>query len=110
MISAPFSPITANFICVYSNIYTRKVEAMKKIIGTMVGFYILVFWILPNFHNAFFNHLGSIEWTFLQPVYSGMIVLSGIIVACTLIILEELETFKKHENNNLGSDNNDEQS
>ena len=99
MSSASLSPITANFICVYSNIYTRKVEAMKKIIGTMVGFYILAFWILPLFHAAF-----------LHPVYSGMIVLSGIIVACTLIILEKLETLIKHESNNLGSDNEDEQS
>jgi hypothetical protein len=53
----------------------------------MVGFYVLGFWLLPLFYQFIFPW-GGVTETHLHPIYMGMILLSGLIVACTLIILE----------------------
>lgn len=63
---------------------------MKKIIGTMVGFYILNFWFFPIINQVIFPW-GGVPETHLHPIYSGMILLSGLMVACTCIVLESIE-------------------
>ncbi len=74
-------------------------KLIGTIIGTMAGFYILAFWILPNFNfYRFILPWGGVAETHLHPIYMGMIFLSGLIVACTLLILESIkETQKKRE-------------
>ena len=71
---------------------------MKIIIGTMIRFYILVYWILPFTYHVIFPW-GGVSESHLHPVYMGMILLSGLIVACTKIILEEIKG--KSDNNNI---------
>ena len=66
---------------------------MKSIFGTMVGFYILNFWVLPIFDQILFPW-GGVPETHLHPIYMGMILLSGLIVACTRLILESIEELK----------------
>jgi hypothetical protein len=66
---------------------------MKSIFGTMVGFYILNFWVFPIFDQILFPW-GGVRETHLHPIYMGMILLSGLIVACTCLILESIEELK----------------
>ncbi|HHY72085.1 MAG TPA: hypothetical protein GX497_02430 [Bacillus bacterium] len=72
---------------------------MRWIIGTMVGFYILNFWISPIIQQFIFPW-GGVPETHLHPIYMGLILLSGLIVACTKIILEEI----KGKSNNINID------
>jgi len=53
---------------------------MKLILGIMLGFYILTFWIFPFIYQFLFPW-GGVSETHLHPIYMGMILLSGIIVA-----------------------------
>lgn len=66
---------------------------MKAVIGTMVGFFFLSIYVLPI---IFYNFFGT-DGEDLFPVYSGMILLSGLIVACTKIILEEIRELKEKQ-------------
>lgn len=67
---------------------------MKKVIGTMLGFYVFVFWIGNLFAGFIFPGDEATVW-YLNPIYLGMIVLSGIIVTCTVIIVDEIKALKK---------------
>ena len=71
---------------------------MKILIGTMLGFYILNFWIFPNINQLIFPW-GGVQETHLHPIYMGMILLSGLIVGCTYLILESIKELKKDSNN-----------
>jgi hypothetical protein len=66
---------------------------MKLILGVMLGFYILTFWIFPFIYKFLFPW-GGVSETHLHPIYMGMILLSGIIVACTKVILEAIKDKK----------------
>lgn len=57
----------------------------------MVGFYILNFWLFP--HHIIFPS-GGVSESYLYPIYTGMVLLSGIIVACTKVVLEEIKELK----------------
>ncbi|GAB3792866.1 hypothetical protein [Virgibacillus kimchii] len=65
---------------------------MRLILGTMLGFYILNFWIFPIINQVIFPW-GGVAETHLQPIYSGMILLAGLIVACTKILLEKIKDY-----------------
>lgn len=67
---------------------------MRLILGTMVGFYILNFWIFPIIQQFLFPW-GGVAETHLHPIYMGMILLAGLMVACTKIVLEEIKAQKK---------------
>lgn len=69
---------------------------MRLILGTMVGFYILNFWFFPII-NQFIYPWGGVPETHLHPIYSGMILLAGLIVTCTKIVLEEIKELKDKE-------------
>ncbi|MDW0117542.1 hypothetical protein QTL97_11390 [Sporosarcina thermotolerans] len=60
---------------------------MKAAIGTMVGFIFLSLVVLQIIFQYF---LGPEGWD-LFPIYSGLILLSGLIVFCTKIVLEEID-------------------
>ncbi|PIC65298.1 hypothetical protein CSV79_01360 [Sporosarcina sp. P13] len=66
-------------------------DMLKAVIGTMVGFIILSFVVLPLIFDYFFGP----ESGDLFPIYSGMILLSGLIVICTKIVLEEINGYKE---------------
>jgi hypothetical protein len=59
------------------------------IFGIMIGFYILNFWIFPIINSVIFPYSEFREPS-LHPIYMGMILLSGLIVTCTLIVLKEV--------------------
>lgn len=67
---------------------------MKKIIGTVIGYY-LVFFILAAPIYSFLFPYGGVAETYLHPIYFGLIVLSAIIVICTCVILEEIKNLKQ---------------
>jgi len=69
---------------------------MKYIIGTMISFYILIFWVFGFIESILFPW-GGVKETHLHPIYTGMILLSGLIVACTLIILDEIKENKNRK-------------
>ncbi|MFD2638075.1 hypothetical protein [Piscibacillus salipiscarius] len=69
---------------------------MKYILGTMLGFYLLIFWILPFFYR-FLPGDGAYA-SYFHPAYMGMILLAGLIVACTIILLEEIKSLKEEKN------------
>lgn len=73
---------------------------MRIAIGVMVAFYILTFWISGIISQLLFPW-GGVPETHLHPIYMGMILLSGLIVFCTTIVLDEIKALKgnKKENN-----------
>ncbi len=70
---------------------------MRYIIGTMIAFYILTTYVFVFFGSVLFPW-GGVQETYLHPVYSGIILLSGLIVACTKIVLDEIKELKEKDN------------
>ncbi|MBR5316884.1 MAG: hypothetical protein IKU39_03220 [Lachnospiraceae bacterium] len=69
---------------------------MKKVIIAMVIMFVLI---VP-FGGVWGILLqpiigGGVEQTFLYPIYAGLVLLTGLIVGCTVIILEEIRSLKK---------------
>ncbi|MDD3394871.1 MAG: hypothetical protein PHG19_09560 [Anaerotignum sp.] len=67
---------------------------MKKIIGTVIGYY-LVFFILAVLIYSFLFPYGGVAEPYLHRIYFGLMVLSAFIVICTCIILEEIKNLKE---------------
>ncbi|WP_312070538.1 hypothetical protein [Anaerotignum propionicum] len=67
---------------------------MKKIIATVIGYYLIVFVFAAPIYSFLFPN-GGVEETHLHPIYFGLIVLCAIIVICTSIILEETKNLKQ---------------
>lgn len=40
---------------------------------------------------------GGAEQTYLYPIYGGIILLSGIVVGCTVLVVEEIRALKKEK-------------
>lgn len=69
---------------------------MKKVIVTMVVMFALVVWPFSGIWSLLSGMIGGgVEETFIYPIYGGIILLSGLIVACTLFILEEITSLKE---------------
>ncbi|MCG7344072.1 hypothetical protein MHZ92_08010 [Sporosarcina sp. ACRSL] len=64
---------------------------MRAAIATMVCFTFFSFVVLPFIFYYFFGLEGG-DWS---PIYSGMILLSGIIAICTKMLLEEISSLKE---------------
>lgn len=82
-------------------------DIIKRIFGTIIGFYLIVFIFASPIYSFIFPW-GGVGETYLYPIYFGLIVLSAIIVICTCIIIEEIrelqqkinqEIMKIHDNN-----------
>ncbi|WP_301107949.1 hypothetical protein [Sporosarcina sp.] len=70
---------------------------MKAAIATMVVFAILSFAVVPSIFYYFFGmDIGD-----LLPIYSGMVLLSGVMVVCTKMVLEEIEGLKEKEDGKM---------
>lgn len=69
---------------------------MKLIIGTMLAFYILNFWLIP--HHLIYPWGGVYE-SYLYPIYTGMVLLAGLIVTCTKVVLERIKEINSENKN-----------
>lgn len=69
---------------------------MKKVLIA-----ILVFWVIMTFGSCVSNRVfqpilgGSVEQTYLYPIYGGIVALAGLVVLCTVVILEKMDEIKK---------------
>ena len=69
---------------------------MKKVLIA-----ILVFWVIMTFGSCVSNRVfqpilgGSVEQTYLYPIYGVIVALAGLIVLCTVVILEKMDEIKK---------------
>ena len=63
----------------------------------MVSLYLFIFWIGIPIADFIFQW-GSVEESYLKPIYLGIVVLGGLIVGCTCYIadlIKELKSDKK---------------
>lgn len=68
---------------------------MKKALITMVVMFALTIWPFGGIWQLLSGILGGgVQESFLYPIYGGIILLSGLIVVCTELILEELKSLK----------------
>lgn len=70
---------------------------MKKIVAAMSGMFLLIVWPGAAIWTSIFPHIlgGGIAESFLYPIYGGMIILSGLVVGCTVVVLEEIKELKE---------------
>ena len=69
---------------------------MKKILGVMVTMFFLICWPFGGIWAIIFQPIigGGVEQSFLYPLYAGLIILSGIIVGCAVILHEEIKALR----------------
>ncbi len=67
---------------------------MKKAIIMMIVVFALVVCRSACVAALVWHHCGGVRESFIYPIYGGIILLSGIIVVCTELILEEIKSLK----------------
>lgn len=68
---------------------------MKKALITMVVMFAFTIWPFGGIWQLLSSILGGgVQESFLYPIYGGIILLSGLIVVCTELILEEIKSLK----------------
>ena len=68
---------------------------MKKALITMVVMFAFTIWPFGGIWQLLSGILGGgVQESFLYPIYGGVILLSGLIVVCTELILEEIKSLK----------------
>lgn len=68
---------------------------MKKAIITIVVVFALVVWPFGGVWQVLSGIIGGgVQESFIYPIYGGIILLSGLIVVCTELILEEIKSLK----------------
>lgn len=84
---------------------------MKKVVIVMVAMFLLMAWPGAGFWSSIFPKIlgGGVAETYIYPIYGGVILLAGLIVGCTVFILEEINSLKdemkkKNKDTNLNSD------
>lgn len=72
---------------------------MKKSIITMVIMFLVTVWPLGGLWEILLKPVigGSVEQSFIYPLYIGIIILSGIIVGCADLIIKEIRSKDKEE-------------
>ena len=69
---------------------------MKKAIITMLVVFALVIWPFSGVWQFLSGIVGGgVQEAFMYPIYGGIVLLSGLIVVCTELILEEIRSFKE---------------
>ena len=68
---------------------------MKKVIGVMV-FFFLTMTLGSGLSVVIFRSIvgGGVAESYLYPIYGGIVLLAGLIVSCTVIILDEIKKLK----------------
>ncbi|MEL7567987.1 MAG: hypothetical protein AAGU27_24350 [Dehalobacterium sp.] len=80
---------------------------MKKVIGVMIFFFLAM-----TFGGGLFAMIfssicgGGVSETYLYPIYGGIVLLAGLIVICTVVILDEIKLIKDSLNKNEKADEN----
>ena len=72
---------------------------VKKALIAMVAMFLLIVW--PGGAIWYqFSHIigGGVSESYLFPVYGGIILLSGLVVGCTSIVLNEIKSLKDEMN------------
>lgn len=68
---------------------------MKKALITMFVMFAFTIWPFGGIWKLLSGILGGgVQESFLYPLYGGVILLSGLIVVCTELILEEIKSLK----------------
>ena len=69
---------------------------MSKVVISMVAMFILMICPGAGLWGLLSNVLGGgVAESFLYPVYGGLILLAGLVVGCTVLILEEIQSLKE---------------
>ena len=69
---------------------------MKKAIIMMIVVFALVVWPFSGVWQLLSGIIGGgVRESFIYPIYGGIVLLSGLIVVCTELILEEIRSFKE---------------
>ena len=69
---------------------------MKKAIIAMIVVFALIVWPFSGVWQLLSGIIGGgVQESFIYPIYGGIILLSGLIVVCTELILEEIRSFKE---------------
>ena len=72
---------------------------MSKILIAMIAMFALMVFPGAGIWSLLSNVLGGgVAESFLYPIYGGIIPLAGLIVGCTVIILEEIKALKEEIN------------
>ena len=69
---------------------------MKKTLFTIIAMFLLIVWPGAGIWVSIFPKIlgGGISESFLYPIYGGIILLSGLIVGCTVYIVDEIHSLK----------------
>ena len=68
---------------------------MKKAITTMIVVFAFVIWPFSGVWQLLPGIIGGgVQESFIYPIYGGIILLSGLLVVCTELILEEIKSLK----------------
>lgn len=70
---------------------------MKKIIIAMIAMALLIGWPGAGIWVTVFSKIlgGGIAEGYLYPIYGGIILLAGLIVGCTVYIVDEIHSLKE---------------
>ena len=69
---------------------------MSKVIIAKVAMFDLMIFPGAGFWNLLSNEVGGgVAESFLYPIYGGLILLAGLVVGCTVLILEEIQSLKE---------------
>ena len=70
---------------------------MKKVAGVMLGMFALMIWPFGGILGAVLKPLvgGGVEQSFLYPIYIGLILLSGLVTGCTILIITEIRSLRR---------------
>ena len=68
---------------------------MKKVLGVM-GFFMIVMTFFGGAISIVITKMvgGGVDESYIYPIYGGIILLSGLIVGCTVIIIDEFKEVK----------------
>ena len=72
---------------------------MSKILIARVAMFALMVFPGAGIWSLLSNVLGGgVAESFLYPIYGGIILLAGLVVGCTVILLEEIKSLKEEIN------------
>lgn len=70
---------------------------MKHVLAAMILMFSVVVWPFGGLFSVLLGKLlgGGPSESFIYPIYAGLILLAGIVTACTVIILGEIKSLKE---------------
>lgn len=69
---------------------------MKKVLIAMAAMFLLVVFPGGSLWGLLANLVGGgVSETYLYPIYGGIILLAGLMVGCTVVVLDEIKSLKE---------------